>query len=151
MKPVAKGFLIGCSVLLVLGIAAVIALVLFVKSKSTEFITRGQQMREQGAAFGRYVTESECLTEAMTRYRPKRGMVNGITQGVWLDGCLEPSTLEQHFCTAVPPQTQMTATVKWRVDRCKELGFPGDSTCPNILAAVQNYCESPERRQKMNR
>jgi len=142
-----KGFLIGCSVLLVLGIAAIFVLV----SKGTELVTKGRQMREQGAAFGRYVSESECLAEAVTRYRKTTGIVNGMTQAIWLGGCLEPSTKETDFCVGVPPMNDREQSISWRLSRCAAEGFNGDSACANIFEAVEGYCTSAERQKKMAR
>ena len=151
MSPVAKGFLIGCSILLVLGVVAVVAVVWFAKTKGTELMTRAEQARDQGLAFGKYTTESECQAEALKRYSGDRGIMSGVKHGVWLTGCLEASTLEPDFCKDVPAQTDIQAAAIWRTERCKAAGITGDASCPNVLAPVQEYCESSVRRQKMSR
>src|SRR5215210_955735 len=134
MKSVAKGFLIGCSVLLVLGIAAIGAFVWFAKTKGEAWVKKADEVRKDAQTFGQSVPESRCLTEAAARYKKDPGIVSGIEQRVWLGGCLEPSTFEPAFCEGVPPEGEITKSATWRVDRCNELGLKGDSTCPNILA-----------------
>ena len=151
MNSTAKGFLIGCSILFVIGVIVIGAMALFLKSKGTELVTKGRQVSEQGQAFGRYVTESECLTESLTRYRSETGMINAVKQSVWLRGCLEPSTAEPDFCAGVPPRDELNASASWLVERCRQYGFSGDANCPNILQAMQGYCEESSRQGKLSR
>lgn len=150
MKPVVKGVVIGCSVLLVLGAAAAVAIGWLLKSKSRDFVAKGKAMRSEGAQFGRDLSESQCLAEAMARYRKSTGMVSGIRQAVWLGACLETSAIDTGFCANVPPEDELVRTVAWRVARCADLGFSGDSTCPNILAEVQRYCGGAVRKKKIS-
>jgi len=147
MKPVVKGVLIGCSVLVVLGVAAIVAIGWFVKTRSGDLVAKGKVIHSEGATFGRGTSESQCVATAMDRYRNDRGVVGGIKQRVWLSGCLETSTVETNFCDGVPAQDAIAGTVAWRVARCSDLGFAGDSTCPNILAEVQTYCGGARKKK----
>ena len=148
MNPILKVVLIGCGVIVVVGIVAVALIGWYVKSHGSDWMAQGKAIRAEGATFGRGTTESQCLTEAMSRYRAKRGMMSGIRQRIWLQGCLEASSFEPDFCSGVPAEEQFGATVRWRVSRCQDLGLQGDSTCPNILAEMQRYCAGPARRKK---
>lgn len=151
MNPVLKVFLIGCGVIIVLGIVAAAVIGWYLKSHSAQWVAQGRAVRAEGAAFGRNTTESQCLSEAMSRYRANRGIVSGIKQRVWLQGCLEASAFEPEFCSAIPAEEQFAATVRWRVARCQDFGLQGDSTCPNIVAEVQRYCVGSERKKKASR
>lgn len=148
MHPVLKFFLIGCAVVIVLGIIAVAVVGWYVKSHSGQWMAQGKAVRGEGMSFGRTATEPQCVSEAMTRYRAHTGMVNGISQRLWLDGCLETASVDAEFCAGVPAEDQFTASVTWRVKQCRDFGFQGDSTCPNIVAEVQRYCAGPVRRKK---
>jgi len=148
MKPVVKGLLIGCSVLLVLAIVLVVAVGFFVKSKSSDLIARGKEMRTEGETFGRGVSESMCVSEAMRRYSADRGMISGVKQRLWLAGCLETSTFEPSFCASIPPQSELMRSAEWRVKQCATFGMSGDSTCPNVLAEVPTYCGGAGRQKK---
>lgn len=148
MKPVVKGFVIGCSILLIIGVAAVVAIIWFMRSKSEDWVAKGNEVRAAAAQFGKNVPEPRCVEEAMSRYRLKTGIVGGIEQRVWLGGCLEASAFDSGFCEGVPPDSEIVRSATWRAARCANLGFSGDSTCPNILAEVQTYCQGPARRKK---
>ncbi len=148
MHPALKVILIGCGVIVVVGIVAIALVGWYVKSHSGDWIAQGKAIRAEGAAYGKSVSESQCLGETMSRYRANRGMMSGIRQRVWLSGCLEAASLDAEFCSAVPAEQQFGSTVTWRVARCQDFGLQGDSTCPNILAEVQRYCASPARKKK---
>ena len=94
MTPVAKGFLIGCSVLLVLGIVGVAGFVWFAKTKGEAIVKNAEQRQKDGKAFGKNVPESACATEAMTRYKKSPGILAGIEQHLWLAACLDTSAFE---------------------------------------------------------
>src|SRR6185369_5697260 len=106
MKPAVKGILIGCSVLTVIAIACILSVGVFVKSKGTDWIARGKEARAEGEAFGRGVSESVCVSEAMARYGRDRGMISGVKHRLWLSGCLQTSRLDPEFCTSVPPDSE---------------------------------------------
>lgn len=148
MKPAVKGILIGCSVLAVIVIACVVSVGFFVKSRSRDWIARGKEVRAEGEAFGRGVSESMCVSESMRRYSRDRGMISGVKQRLWLAGCLETSRLEPAFCASVPPDSEILRTAGWRVNQCSTFGLGGDSTCPNIFAEVQTYCAGTGRKKK---
>jgi hypothetical protein len=150
MNSVAKGFLIGCSVLLVLALIAVGGITWFMKTKGADLIEQGQAMRTEGTSYGANVAESQCVTQALDRYRRDKGITGGVRATVWLGGCLESSAVEPEFCSGVPLTDEFTRTVSWRLQRCEELGLKGDSTCPNIFSEVQRYCEGSVRKGKVS-
>lgn len=148
MKPVVKGFLIGCPILLILAVVAVVVVIRFLDRTTKEYVAKGQDVRAEGKQFGQNVSEPKCVEEAMSRYRRKTGIVGGIEQGVWLGGCLDESAFDSAFCEGVPRQEDLVRSATWRVERCAAFGLPGDSTCPTLLGQMQTYCESEERKEK---
>jgi len=148
MKPIVKGFVIGCSILFVAAVAAVVGVVWFLNSKKDVWVAKGMDVRTQAAKFGQNVSEPKCVEEAMSRYRATPGIMGALEQRIWLGGCLEASVFESGFCQDVPPKSEVMRSATWNVSRCADLGFKGDSNCPNIITEVQTYCEGPERKKK---
>jgi len=75
--------------------------------------------------------------------------MGGVRVRMWLSGCLEASQPSEGFCNGVPPEREFMRTVTWRVEQCRARGLTGDSTCPNILAEVQQYCAGTSRSAKL--
>lgn len=148
MKPVVKGVIIGCSVVLFISIIVVTALVWFVGSKKDELMAQGTAIRAEGNGFGKGVSEPKCVDEAVARYGNNRGVVGVIRNSVWLGGCLEISAFDAGFCAGVPSGDEFARTVTWRVEQCRNRGFAGDSNCPNLFAEVQRYCDGAARAKK---
>jgi hypothetical protein len=148
MKPVVKGLLIGCSILLAALLILAGVLIWFAASKKDELIASGNKIRAEGTAFGKNVAEPRCVDEALERYRKDKGMVSGIQNAIFLGGCLEASAFDPDFCAGVPSEDEFTRTITWRVEQCRNRGFAGDSTCPNIFSEVQRYCHGPARAKK---
>jgi hypothetical protein len=148
VKPVTKVLIFGCSAVVVIAIVAVVAGVWFVRSKSGEWIAQGKAVRAEGGSFGLHASESQCLSETMTRYRSAPGMMGGVKQSVWLGGCLDASAYDPEFCTGVPPMEEIVRTAEWRNRVCAGFGLSGDPTCPSMLSEMQRYCAGEKRRTK---
>ena len=145
MKPVVKGLVIGCVVLVFLAIVAIAAGVWYVRENKDRFMAAGQKVRAEGQEHGKTSTEDGCVTAALARYEDDRSLTGQITARVWLTGCLETAPRDPAFCASVPPKNELTRTITWRLRECKRLGFEDDSACPNILNAVQDHCARPSR------
>lgn len=148
MKPAGKGLLIAVSLFLVLGGIAIVAIGWYVKRVGGDPTTIVLPLQTEGMIFGENVSESQCLSEAVARYRMDSGLHNAIDQAYFLEGCLSTSTLDVDFCTDVPPRTESAMTVEWRATRCAAAGLGDAPRCPNMLENVQVYCEGEVRRKK---
>jgi hypothetical protein len=146
MKPVVKGLLIGCGVLVVIGTIGVGGLVWFLNANKDKLIAQGKAVESEGTKFGKDVTEPKCVDEALSRYMKDSGITGTIQSSIWLDGCLTSSAFTDGFCDGVPSDDEITRTVVWRNEQCQKHGIGGQ--CGNVLAAVQKYCYSPVRARK---
>jgi hypothetical protein len=135
MNKVGKVFLIGCGGVVLLGVAAVVAIGLYMRSHGGEMLA----VREQGVADGRKLVGTACVDEALGR--PAAGFGDALDSRLWLDGCLEGSNPGEAVCAGVPPQTEIMKSVQWRMEQCQAHGHANDNGCTNLLASVQQYCE----------
>ena len=149
MKPLAKYLLAGCLVLVLLVIAGVAAVAWYVRTHKDDLLAQAREVRADGAKAGKDLSEGRCVDDALSRYSNDRGVIGGVRTRVWLSGCLEASQPTEGFCSGVPPESEFMRTVTWRVDQCRARGLAGDSTCPNILAEVQQYCAGASRSAKL--
>ncbi len=149
MKPILTFLAVGCAAVIVLAAVVAIGGFWFLDQKGDDLLAKGQALRENGMLSGRDLTEAQCLDQTMARSRTDKGMLSGIQQALWLDGCLETSAVEANFCDGVPPESDMRRTITWRISRCSEM-LSNDSPCQNFLARVQKYCEEDVRRVKLS-
>lgn len=149
MTPAVKGLLIGCVVLVLLGVIVLVAVGWYVKQKAPEVLANAQAAQSEGSLFGNDVSESQCVSNALERYRANPGLAAAMTQSLWLDGCLETSQVEQNFCDGVPAESEIIKSATWRVATCEESGILQDATCPNLAGRVQSYCAGDARRTKL--
>ena len=140
MKTFGKVMLAGCTILVLLLVAGIVASVWYFRAHKDEFVSSAKRVRAEGIAAGGQLTEAQCVDKALSRYLGERGIVGGVRSRVWLSGCLTTSRPTENFCAGVPPDGEITQSAMWRVAQCQARGFTGDSTCPNILAAVQEHC-----------
>ena len=146
MKPVVKGLLIGCGVLILAAGVGVILLVRFWNANKDKIRAQADAARTEAREFGRNATDSQCVAKALERYRNDRSIIGEAKARVWLAGCLETSQKESGFCDNVPSKDEIMRTVTWRLGECSRLGFDGDKGCTRILTEVQDYCEGGKRR-----
>ncbi len=143
-----KGLLIGCCVLIVVGVAVIAGIFFYIRSHKDAIVAEVKELHSDGLRFGKDVAEPRCVDEAMSRYRSNAGMFGSVRTSLWLGGCLDTSALDSGFCADVPPENEMIRTGQWRAARCSAHGFAGDASCPNIFSTVQKYCGSPGRARK---
>ncbi|HUP47960.1 MAG TPA: hypothetical protein VNA04_04135 [Thermoanaerobaculia bacterium] len=150
MTRTVKALLIGGTALLILAVLAIFLVVRYVSANKDRLMARADEVRSAGVSFGKSRGESECVAEALGRYRGDRSLMGAVRARVWLSGCLESSSPEPSFCANVPRDDEITRTVAWRIAQCAQRGMEGDSRCPNILAEVQTYCEGDRRARKVS-
>ncbi|HUF17417.1 MAG TPA: hypothetical protein VMS12_05160, partial [Thermoanaerobaculia bacterium] len=105
MKPISTFLAVGCAAVIVLAAVVAIGGFWFLDQKGDDLLAKGQALRENGMLSGRDLTEAQCLDQTMARSRTDKGMLSGIQQALWLDGCLETSAVEANFCDGVPPES----------------------------------------------
>ena len=150
MTRTVKGLLVGCLVLVFLGVIVLAALGWYVKQKAPEMLASAQSAESEGVSFGKGVSDSQCVSAALERYQANRGIAATVTQSIWLDGCFQTSTIEEKFCDGVPRESDLMRSATWRVARCEEAGIQQDVSCPNLVGRVQTYCEGNVRRSKLS-
>ena len=147
MQPVAKGILIGCAVIVVLGVIAIACGVWWVNANKDRLLAQGKTAETEGSTFGKDVAEPRCVDEALSRYMKDSGLTGTIRSSIWLDGCLKTSAFTDGFCDGVPADDEIAKSALWRNAECSKRGFTG-SQCGNMLAPVQKYCYSEVRAKK---
>ncbi|MGH8030173.1 MAG: hypothetical protein ACREO3_09585 [Arenimonas sp.] len=145
MKPAAKGLLIGCGSVVLLGVVSVIGIVVWFRAHGDELAAAGKAAQVAGATAGTSLADAQCVDTALANYTRDRGLVGAVQARVWLNGCLGTARATEGFCTNVPSEDQIMASATWRVAACDAHGLGGDSTCPNILAEVQQHCDALQR------
>jgi hypothetical protein len=147
MKPVVKGLLIGCGVLVVLCIIGLVGVVWVVNANKDKLLAQGKAVEAEGMQFGKDVAEPKCVDEGLSRYVKDSSFTGTIKSSIWLDGCLKSSAFTEGFCDGVPSDDELTASVTWRLEQCRKRGFVGGQ-CGNVLTPVQKYCHSQVRAKK---
>jgi hypothetical protein len=103
MKPLAKGLLAGCVVLIVLAGIGVLLGVRWVNANKGRLRAQAEQVRTEGQQFGRTATTSACVAKAMENYRTDTSLLGEARSRIWLGACLDSSTPEDAFCAGIPP------------------------------------------------
>jgi len=145
MKPLAKGLLAGCIVLIVLAGIAILLGVRWVNANKDQLRAKAERVRAEGQEFGGTATTSACVAKAMEVYRSDASILGEARARIWLGGCFASSTPEEGFCTGIPPKGEIMRTVRWRLSECSRLGLDADKGCTRILEEVQRYCERVPR------
>ena len=140
MKPLAKGLLIGCGSIVVLGIVGVVAVALYVRAHGGEWMAQGEAMQAEGAKAGAALADTQCEAQALGNYAKDPGISGAISARVWMAGCFGAARATTELCTGVPPESEILRSAGWRVSRCETHGLGNDSNCANILAEVQKQC-----------
>jgi len=142
MKPLAKGLLIGCGSIVLLGIVAVVAIGLYINSHGEEWMAAGKAAQEAGAKAGASLTDVQCVDGALSNYAKDRGMTGAVAARVWMAGCFGTARATPDLCVGVPAESEIIRSATWRIEQCDAhaAGLGGDSTCANILAEVQKQC-----------
>jgi hypothetical protein len=127
---------IGLGVAAVLGIGAV----WWWHANRDRLRAEGEAIKEAGRAFGDQRDGSACLSESFARLDRKSGLVEDAYTGIFLRSCLATATRDASLCAGVPAESEIMASVRWRVAECSRQGRPNDQRCGRLLSAIQNLC-----------
>lgn len=129
--------LIGCGVLLLLGIAAAVATGIWWKRNSPELEAEAAVAAREGARFGVTTDEAACFEQAKQRAAGSMSVAGSFSVGAYMRTCLEFARQTPAFCDDVPPQGSLRRTIEWQTARCGD-----DAICRNVAQVVQQYCTS---------
>ncbi|HEX6368586.1 MAG TPA: hypothetical protein VF006_06630 [Longimicrobium sp.] len=129
--------LIGCGVLVLLGIAGIVATGIWWKRNSGGIQAEATVAAREGARFGVANDEAACFEQAKQRASGSMSVAGSFSVGAYMRSCLEFSRQTPAFCDDVPPQGSLRRTVEWQAARCGD-----DVDCRNVTQVVQQYCTS---------
>ena len=94
----------------------------------------------EGASFGALNTDQACLNETIRRARASDAWLM-ISEGGFLQACLEDAKASSTFCAGVPVPSDGEAGLEWRLAQCEsqELGLD-DANCGSLYWPIQSYC-----------
>ena len=141
MKPVVKGLLIGCVLLIFAGLVVILGAVWFFQKNKGRIKAEAERVQTDAREFAQNATTSQCVANAIDRYRNDESILGETRARVWLSECLDNATPDPNLCTQVPRNDEIMRTVRWRLAECARLGLDNDKGCTRILTEVQNYCE----------
>ncbi|HEX2209700.1 MAG TPA: hypothetical protein VHG93_18610 [Longimicrobium sp.] len=127
--------LIGCGVLLLLGIAGIVATGMWWKRNRGDIEAQAIVAAREGARYGVSSDEAACFEEAKQRAGGAMTVVGSLSVGAYMRSCLEFSRQTPAFCDDVPPQSALRRTIEWQSARCGD-----DADCRNVTQVVQQYC-----------
>jgi hypothetical protein len=127
--------LIGCGVLLLLGIIAIVASGIWWKRNRGGIEAEATAAAREGARFGVANDEAACFEQAKQRASGSMSVAGSFSVGAYMRSCLEFSRPTQAFCDDVPPVGSLRRTVEWQGARCGD-----DADCRNVAQVVQQYC-----------
>jgi hypothetical protein len=127
--------LIGCGVLLVLGILAVAAVAFWFNRNRGDLEAGGRAGAREGARFGLVRDEAACFEEGKRRASSSTTIQASLAVTVFVRTCLEYGKPTAGFCDNVPPITALRRSAAWQQERCS-----GAAGCRNVAQMVQAYC-----------
>ena len=144
MKPLARGLLIGCGLVVLVGGGVMGAIAWYVSQNYEDWEAQGKVAMEEGTRAGAGTSAEACVEGALARLRKDSSMVGAIDARVWMQGCLgasDEATTPTGFCAQVPAQSQITDSVQWRLAQCTERGFADNQHCNSVIPGVQHFCD----------
>ena len=139
----AKTALIALAVLAITGASAVALLVRW-------FFVNGDRIQrdthaaiDDGRRFGIAHPPSDCVGEAVRRGAACTSVMCRGNTNLFFAQCLQMKDRDEATCAGVPESRFAPAGVSWGLERCRELGQPGNSFCLGTMQAVQSYCHAP--------
>lgn len=104
----------------------------------------GEKTQTEAKEWSKKHTQAEALNEAVKRGEECSGDLDLsclIQQRLFLGFSLEAAKKTPGFCKSVPPTEEIMKSATWRVEQCRKLKADGSQKCPNVIAAVQDYCD----------
>jgi hypothetical protein len=140
MKTVLKILLIlfGVGVVLV-GAISIGAYVWFQKNKDG-LKDMGEKTLAEGKAFGAGKASNACTDEAIRRLGAVDGMMQEVSNKLFLTACLGAANEPPGFCEAVPVKGEIMRTVAWAIEQCNFYQLPSDQRCSRLVQAIQDHC-----------
>lgn len=127
--------LIGCGVVLLLGVALVVSWLLWWNRNRDDLESAAGAAAREGARYGLVHDEQACLAEGTRRANDQKSLAEGFAVGAFVRACLEYSRESPGFCQDVPPVTAVRRSAEWQQQRCG-----GDVGCRNASQVTQGYC-----------
>ena len=127
--------LIGCGVVVLLGIALVVSWLLWWNRNSDTLESAAGVAVREGARYGLAHDEQACFDEGARRANDQPSLAEGFAAGAFVRACLEYSRQTPGFCDNVPPITAVRRNIEWQQQRCG-----GDRGCRNAGQVVAGYC-----------
>ena len=147
----AKATLVVGAIVVGLFIIAVVIGVIWWNRHGREFASEVQDAMIQGQVEGQGIAEDACLQRSIESIRSDRGidMSRMVQRSLHLQGCLSTAGVSPNFCMTVPRVTEIIASARWKLQKCNDLKM-SDNSCQSLFSIQQTYCDSPERRSKLD-
>jgi hypothetical protein len=142
-----KVLLIIVVVVVVLVLGCIGAGVYYVSRNKDAWLAKGKAVVTEGRDFGRHSDNQGCVDESISRYKKEPGMVNAISNSIFMQSCLDSSRPTPNFCADVPKATEFVRSAQWRVEQCRKIDLSSDSYCQQLFQPVQQFCERGPRRR----
>jgi hypothetical protein len=107
----------------------------------TEFQSNITDGVKQGTEFGKGSDSEGCLQEGFERIRRDPQTEIGLSNHMFLVGCLMITKPSPDFCKGVPPSWNQFAVSRWAKQRCESEAL-SDTGCVGMLSAVADHCSS---------
>ena len=135
-------------VLIVLALLFVLAAVVavlgyrWVQSHAGELKADATKIKAEATEFARGKEANACIDETFARLDRCDGIICEVKTKIFLQNCIEASTVPAGFCASVPKRGEIMATAKWTLAECARRGRPNDQRCARVIPALQDYCSS---------
>jgi hypothetical protein len=129
--------LIGCGVLILLGIVGIVASGIWWKRNRGGIEAEATVAAREGARFGVAHDEAACFEQAKQRANGSMSVAGSLSVSTYMHSCLEFSRPTPAFCDDVPPVGALRRTLEWQGARCGD-----DTDCRSVAQVVQQYCTS---------
>lgn len=144
MSKTVKIILAVCTTLVLLLVITVVAGYFVISHYGKGWMEAGERKMKDGAEFGVRTDNKGCLAEAIRRHRADDSITGSIGNNLFLRGCLESSRKTVNFCNGVPPESEFTKSIQWRLSKCRDENL-NDSQCGQLFAQVQSYCDKLQK------
>lgn len=148
MQPLARGLLIGCGLLILVGGGVAGAVAWYVSQNYESWEAQGKAAMQEGARAGVGATADSCVDGGMARLKKDSSMQGGIYARVWMQSCLSASdeaSTPTGFCDDVPAQSEIADSIKWRMAQCSARGFADNQQCNSVIPGVQQFCDTQRK------
>ena len=132
---------IGLLLVCLLGVVVLVGGIYYVGKKyGPQFVAGAKQGEKEGRDFGGGTDNKGCVDEGIARSRKAEGITDMMKSSVFVRSCLDASRPTPNFCDDVPGVFEITKTIQWRKDQCRQHGMEGAPGCDQLFQQVQQYC-----------